>query len=315
MNRDLADSALLIITVPLLSMMVLSMPLGAFAFYNGEIGKTYTPNSTTDRLFAFVFGLPIIIPLISSFSTVFIGFWLVYLAMIIISLKTPRASITSVLRGDAKPLENPLIAVVVTFSVASLGINLLAIVQNYLGVPVGGLEDADQLLLFIQATLAPLREEFGFRLSIIGVLATIIAFRSKRLQSLGCLLFPRKYLPDTKLNRNMLILLNIVSALYFGITHMIYEPGVWQIGKVSQSIIAGLVLGWIYIEYGFFATVLLHWSFNYFLNAIMLYEVSFGSFGLLTVATSLIIILTLVYCSSLAYATVKAESKKDLQMR
>ena len=315
MHRDLADSVLLIIAVALLSMMILAMPLGAIAFYDGELGKTYNPNSTTDKLFAFVFGLPISIPVITSFSTVFVAFWLVYMAMMMISLKMPSASIISVLRGNAKPLENPLIAVAVTFSVTFLTLNLLVSVQNYLGIPSGGLKDADQLLLFIQATLAPLREEFGFRLSIIGVFAVIAAFRSKGLQSFGCLLFPKKYLPSTRFTRRALLLLNVGSAIYFGITHLIYEPGVWQIGKVSESVVAGLALGWIYIEYGFFAAVLLHWAFNYFLSALQLYETAFGSLGLSQVATAFIGLLVIVYIANLAYATIRPDSKRNLPLQ
>ena len=315
MHRDLTESVLLIIAVSLLSMMILSMPLGAFVFYDGAIGKTYNPSSTTDKRFAFVFGLPISIPVTTSFSTVFIAFWLVYMAMMMISLKTPRASIVLVLKGNAKPLENPLIAVAVAFSVTFLALNLLVSVQNYLGIPSGGLKDAYQLLLFLQATLAPLREEFGFRFSIIGVFASIIAFRSKGLHGFGCLLFPKKYLPDTRLNRRALLMLNVASATYFGITHLIYEPGVWQIGKVSESVVAGLALGWIYIEYGFFAAVLLHWAFNYFLTALQLYETAFGSFGLSQVATILIGLLTVVYIANLASATIRADSKRNLHLQ
>ena len=301
------------ISLVLLVLMMASYPLGALAFYNRNLEKTYSPASISERLFAFIFGLPVAIPVKVSFSDAFAASLLLYAIMFVISARWPRAPITSVLGGKSKPLENPLIAVAVFFSIMLLGINSLVRLQESFGISSGGLKDADQLLLFIQATLAPFREEIGFRLSIIGVFASIAAFsKGGRVSSLYCLFLPKKLLNLVSSRRGLMALwsINIASAIYFGISHLIYEPGVWQIGKVSESIVAGLALGWIYIEYGFFAAVLLHWAFNYFITAIRLFEVSFGSLGITSIATYLTILLAIAYLISYGASIIRIEEQQ-----
>ncbi|MBI2126842.1 MAG: CPBP family intramembrane metalloprotease [Thaumarchaeota archaeon] len=310
MQRKLDDIALLIIALLLLVLMIASYPLGAFAFYYGNLGTTYTPASISEKLFVFIFGLPVAIPVNVSFSDAFAASLLLYAIMFVISAIWPRAPIASVLKGRSKTLENPLIAVAVTFSAMLVGISSLVRLQEMVGISSGGLEDADQLLLFIQATLAPFREEIGFRLSIIGVFASLVAFSNGGgVSSLHCLFLPKKLLNLVKSRRYSTALwsVNIASAFYFGISHLIYEPGVWQIGKVSESIVAGLAMGWIYIEYGFFAAVLLHWAFNYFITAIELFEVSFGSLGITSIATYLTILLAVAYLISYGSSIIRSE--------
>lgn len=310
--RTKLDRLLLIATLLLVGMMFLSVPLGALVFYSGGIGEIYTPNSITDEFAVFVFGIPFRVQVSTSLSTIFSSFLLVYLTMMFISLKWPRASLLHAVKEN-KLLENPLIAVAVIFSITSFAINLLAILQNSLGIPTGSLK-GDKLLLFVQVTRAPLREEFGFRLSIIGAFATIIGVISgKGLASLKCLLLPNS-LQDVKSSGRMLLIANIATAFYFGVSHLIYEPDVWQVGKVSQAILAGFVLGWIYIEYGFFAAVLLHWAFNYFLTAVQLYETVFGYFGLLSAMSALTGLLALTYLVRAVYVTIM-ENKRDLPLQ
>jgi hypothetical protein len=81
---------------------------------------------------------------------------------------------------------------------------------------------------------------------------------------------------------------------------------------VSQAVLAGFVLGWIYIKYGFFAAVLLHWDFNYFLTAVQLYETVFGYFGLSSVASALTGLVALVYLAREVYVT---KNKRDLPLQ
>lgn len=312
MQRKLDDIALLTIAMLLLVMMVASYPLGALAFYNGNLGKSYTPASISEKLFAFIFGLPVAIPINVSFSDAFAANLFLYAIMFVISARWPRAPITSVLRGKSKPLENPLIAVAVFFSIILLGVNSLVRLQEMIGISSGGLKDADQLLLFIQATLAPFREEIGFRLSIIGVFASIAAFsKGKGVSSLYCLFLPKKLLnSNDRRGSTALWSINIASAIYFGVSHLIYEPNVWQMGKVSESIVAGLAMGWIYIEYGFFTAVLLHWAFNYFITAIRLFEVSFGSLGITSIATYLTILLAVAYLISYGSSILRTNERQ-----
>jgi membrane protease YdiL (CAAX protease family) len=58
----------------------------------------------------------------------------------------------------------------------------------------------------------------------------------------------------------------VISALFFGIAHWLYGGG-WEFGKILPAAISGLVLGWLYVEKGFPAAVVLHWLFNYFASS------------------------------------------------
>jgi len=52
----------------------------------------------------------------------------------------------------------------------------------------------------------------------------------------------------------------------FGAAHYLYGGG-WEIGKISTAMLSGLALGYVYLRYGAYAPVLLHWFFNYYFGA------------------------------------------------
>ena len=58
----------------------------------------------------------------------------------------------------------------------------------------------------------------------------------------------------------------IGSSLVFGLTHFLSGAG-WEIGKISTAMVSGLALGLVYLRYGAYAPILLHWFFNYYFGA------------------------------------------------
>jgi hypothetical protein len=60
------------------------------------------------------------------------------------------------------------------------------------------------------------------------------------------------------------MILIITIGLFFGVSHIISGTP-WSPGKMSQATVAGIIIGWVYVRYGFAPAVLIHWATNYFL--------------------------------------------------
>jgi hypothetical protein len=59
------------------------------------------------------------------------------------------------------------------------------------------------------------------------------------------------------------ILLILTSSL-FGIAHIISGGTDWGIGKAFTAAISGFALGLVYLGYGAYAAILLHWFFDFY---------------------------------------------------
>jgi hypothetical protein len=59
------------------------------------------------------------------------------------------------------------------------------------------------------------------------------------------------------------IRLIIFVGLLFGFAHDAFGDS-WSEGKFAQATASGIILGWVYLRYGFVASLLIHWATNYF---------------------------------------------------
>jgi membrane protease YdiL (CAAX protease family) len=55
----------------------------------------------------------------------------------------------------------------------------------------------------------------------------------------------------------------IFVGLLFGFAHVAFGDS-WSEGKFAQATASGIILGWVYLRYGFVASLLIHWATNYF---------------------------------------------------
>lgn len=80
----------------------------------------------------------------------------------------------------------------------------------------------------------------------------------------------------------------IVSATTFGLAHVQNAGGTdWGWGKLVTAAVSGAVLAFVYIAFGAFATILLHWFFDFYVEVLAL---SFPvSGGLTPIVTDLVI--------------------------
>jgi hypothetical protein len=145
---------------------------------------------------------------------------------------------------------------------------VLEFIQQSLGVSTGSVETDNHLIQFFNLTAAPVREEIGFRVVLIGIPAYFMfAIRRSAANFLRTLWNPGNYSHGGK----SVYMLITVSAVLFGLAHIFFGGG-WSYGKLAQAMIGGWILGWLYYKYGLHAAILLHWSTNYFIF-------SYGYFG------------------------------------
>ena len=170
---------------------------------------------------------------------------------------------------------------------------LLTLIQSSAGVSTGNLMcptstpncKAD---LFASIITAPVAEEFGFRISVLGLVVAILVARRlmgptpqgpslKSSQKIGTFFSSfispgyakeRAGLPSVRTGGMKGISISewiflAFTASVFGLYHVIGGGG-WGPGKFLTAALSGFVLGLVYLAYGAFADILLHWFFNFY---------------------------------------------------
>jgi hypothetical protein len=254
-----------------IALMFASFTLGAYLVFNTDFGSSISLPLRMIPLF--ILGVPFYIPLRVTLGQLFMGLWTLYLAFFAVAATEPRGLIRELgrWRREGIPIpRNTLLAVASGFSALLVATTTIEMVQEWAGIPTGSLPEEEPLLMFVFITLAPIIEELGFRLSIIGLIAYLsVAGRSNFLKALPILWHPEHYakrLLDRAAWPRFLrgVYLAIAfSGIFFGVAHIIYGEG-WEVGKVTTASLAGVVMGYLYFKYGWAAPLLLHWAFNYF---------------------------------------------------
>lgn len=147
---------------------------------------------------------------------------------------------------------------------------------------------SDVARLFAGIIYAPISEEMAFRITVLGVL---VGFRMiwnsakiPRPLSRNVLLAGKGFLFALYSPERAKALMGlprvassgwrgvhwtewtllILTSILFGLAHILYGAG-WEAGKVLTAGLSGFALGLVYLTYGFFANVLVHWFFNFYL--------------------------------------------------
>jgi len=204
-----------------------------------------------------------------------------------------RESFHSVIRkGTSRPagklFNNFLVAMPIITSMLLIAFLIITSLQSSVGVQTEPPPDFQQELPFIQffqVSYAVLVEEIGFRISPIGLFLIIRILEAQIRKGIVLsgwerlkLFFTALIYPDkakktvglktvsdfgirkgTSLGEWILIFL---TAFVFGLAHFLV--GDWTVGKIIPTFVTGLALGLVYIAYGAYAPILLHWFFNYY---------------------------------------------------
>ena len=163
---------------------------------------------------------------------------------------------------------------------------LLSLLQDLFSVSTGSLGTTDPTVLFPSLALAPIAEEIGFRISVLGLVTGVLVAvkfghsiargaRVTNLSELGiffsAFISPgyakeRAGLPSIRTSGLKGISISewiflFLTAIVFGAYHVLGGAG-WGPGKFLTAALTGFALGLVYLAYGAYADILLHWFFD-----------------------------------------------------
>jgi len=247
-------------------LLVISFPIGIFVVFESEIGGDINYEYPLTHLELFNGTEMYQAPIDVSIGDVFVILWTFYIVIFVIAMLGPKQgflkSLSSIISfGKYDTNSNYLFGVIKWFSILILISALINFVQEGFGiVTIPTLIDND-LIQFFYVNLSPLVEEFGFRLILIGIpLFAIYSHKSSLKYFFKCLWNPGTlYIHDSK----KAIFLIVFVGIIFGFAHVALGES-WSEGKFTQAAASGIILGWVYLRYGFVTSLLIHWATNYF---------------------------------------------------
>tara|TARA_B110001454_G_scaffold120751_1_gene112702 strand:+ start:274 stop:1266 length:993 start_codon:yes stop_codon:yes gene_type:complete len=249
-------------------LMILSFPLGAYAIFNSNIGDDIDYSFPLEKFNIFLAGINIQVPIEYEIGDLFIIFWSIFIILFVISFLGPKKNfikIISDILSNEKILftDNYMINIIKWFSILVLVSAVITIIQETFGIVTEPPDTQNDLILFLQISIAPITEEIGFRLALIGIpLFLIYSHKSSIRFFLKSLWAPYSTLHIYNNKKALTII--IIVGIFFGVAHVISgEP--WTTGKILQASIGGIILGWVYFRYGLAAAIILHWATNYFI--------------------------------------------------
>lgn len=259
-------------------MMALSFPLGAYVVFSPSWpgGGMVDHGYPLGALGLFAAGLGFEVPAAGvRLGDAFAALWCAYAALFAVAALGPCRGLYAELsaamghagrnRGGGRPIcENYMHAAVRWFAVLVLASAAIAALQAHAGVPPAEPPAGDEMLRFFEVAKAPIAEEIGFRVALIGVPLFIACAGAASARSLARALWhPRRHLPRTRRTRRAAAALIAGTAVLFGAAHVLSgEP--WGIGKLAQATASGAILGWVYYRHGLAPAILVHWAANYF---------------------------------------------------
>lgn len=247
-------------------LLLVSFPIGIYVVFESEIGGDINYEYPITHLEIFNGTELYLSQTDIGIGDVFVILWTFYLVVFVIAIFGPKHGFLKTLSqiisfGKYDTRLNYMIGVTKWFSILILISALITYVQEGFGIDIVPPAVDNDLIQFFYASLAPILEEFGFRLILIGVpLFALYSNRTSVKYFIRCLWTPTLLdLHDSK----KAIFLVVFVGLLFGFAHIAFGDS-WSEGKFAQAAVGGIILGWVYLKYGFVASLLIHWATNYF---------------------------------------------------
>jgi hypothetical protein len=268
-------------------LVVLSFPVGLYTVF-----FTHLSNSTASTLvpstlsFLWLGPVAVLVPIPVMYGIAFIAVIVVYVAMFVLATfqgrSLPSAVASGLKNGYREFLSNRVLLTLVAIGFLVFTAALVDEVASASGAPIGNpFSGGDDLLNFVGLALAPLREEFGFRVLLIGVAAVIVTLPRPRTSVLKTLWRPSVAYEGVDNNIFILVVIwaaGAFSAGTFGACHVVCGGGGWEFGKLPEAVYGGVVLAYLYIRYGFHVAVLAHWGIDYLPSVFAFYGQ--GAYGI-----------------------------------
>ena len=327
-NRRLQDvvaagrAAILVLAVFSAFTYVVSLLLGPVLFFTTTGGLTEAARHLHVLPIEVFMLLPVYLPLGLSHGALFAGIMIIFFLCFGVAALTKGGFVKSLRESLSKPVSiaktnflyiMPLVATALLYATI-----LISDFQATQGIQTGSLSFPAQTSpynILLNLAYAPLDEEFAFRITTIGIplaLFLLVAYRSdphlvgfkNRISFLLLTLFSpelaKSRLGHKTVAANGLLhgisvlewMLIAVSSIVFGAAHYLAGSG-WDIGKVSTAALAGFVFAVMYVSYGAYADIMLHWYFDYYFTILDMastaYGGAFNAFATVTEAVNLVV--------------------------
>jgi len=269
------DKIIKILSIPysgflsvLFGIMLLSFPIGLYVMFNSDIGKDINYQYPINGIDLFLGGIGYKLPITFEMGDAFIIIWAIFLILFSISYLGPDDSLLKTLsnlmsRGWRNLRANALMNTITWFSILVLFSVIIETIQQSFGIKIESPHTDNDLIRFFQLGISPLTEETGFRVLLIGIPLFLMYSHTPSWKLFFKSLWrPAKYLHIENYRRPIILIITI--GLFFGVAHIISGTP-WSPGKISQATVSGIIIGWVYVRYGFAPAVLIHWATNYFL--------------------------------------------------
>jgi len=249
-------------------LMILSFPVGAYLTFNSEIGDDITYEYPMDSLSLFLAGIGFEIPVEFELGDGFVVIWCIFLILFTAAIFGPKKNFIHVLQsmiseGRYKIQENYIVATIKWFSILVVVSGCIIGVQEFIGISVEQPAAPNQLIQFFDMSLAPIIEEFGFRVVLIGLpLFMLYSHKSSFKFLVKSLWMPWQNLHNVNMKKALMLI--VIVGVFFGVAH-IFSDEAWNSGKLAQAVTSGIIIGWVYFRYGLVPAILIHWATNYFI--------------------------------------------------
>jgi len=286
--------SLIAVNIVIIISMIIVTPIGLYVFYNEYIGLS---NNINGNFPLFILGLPFFNLTNIDYLMTFFTMSSIYLALLLLIIVKEKDSLNRAIREKIaleEALSNRIIIIPLTYSILTIISFIIERIQDQVGIETGVLSSRDPVTELLSLSISPITEEIGFRASIIGLTTFIIlSKKSSSKNVIKSFLYPEQaILSNENKNKNnhikLLYTIALFSGLYFGISHIMYG-GEWQLGKITTASLAGITLGIIYIKFGLFSAILIHWLFNYYTTIYIRIDEIIGSINILYIIDFFII--------------------------
>lgn len=251
------------------ALVALAFPAGAYSVYSGRLSQNFTASSLI-RPYLWIGPALQTTPLVVGAGVAFAVLTVVYAAFLLYSWvqrENPiRAISKSFKEGFGTLTSSPFLVIILSIGFLNFTAAMIDVAVSATGTPIGGLA-GDPLELLIGFAYAPLAEELGFRVLLIGLVAFILSLSRPWKSALAALWRPSKAIEGLAVGSGASIIIWAAtgfSAVTFGACHVVCGGGSWDIGKLPEAIYGGLVLGYLYVKYGFHVALLAHWGVDFF---------------------------------------------------
>jgi hypothetical protein len=291
----------------------ITLVLGPVMFFTTPDGLTASAQTIHGISIELFMILPVPIPLGTTLGVLFMVIWGLFVVCMILALTDRDGFLKSIREALSKSIcvakTNFLFMMPLVASALFSATIIISQFQQSQGVQTGSITfpTTNPYVILAELSYAPLEEEFAFRITSIGLIVGLfllvryrhdpqIAGVKNKVKLILLTMFSPELAKAKMGYRNVRAdgflrgispvewILILLTSVVFGLAHYLAGSG-WEIGKVSTAFLAGFVFAIMYVSYGAYASILLHWYFNYYFDVIDIAASAYG--GLMTQLSAL----------------------------